>query len=359
MAFKRRYLEEGKWGDRALGATAGGLGALALMTGNDDVNDIVNNWHELDNQDQLWNHFMDKGQGFLDNLKSGDGQVGNAMQANIPGVTPGIDNQYIAPGVPPEVQQANPLQYNNGAETWQSTWQGGEQPQGYQPTAGDSVNVGHAGGQNSIPEVQQANPLQYNNGAETWQSTWQDRYAPQDNAVPPVQMPNPAPQGNAVPPVQMPNPVNAGNRADVYSMNEPIESGVGPRSLGSATGPTGTDNPVADPEVGHKLTAYAARDMSQSEGGGQLDKLKEITGDKEHPKMANGTDPFKVPHPDTVNHPEDYANRSTAADVNRQSATQANSHGGNFNNRYNPNPAHQAGLEQIKKYAAQDNGRMY
>jgi len=92
MTFKKRFLQEDQfnfsqqptlgqkikegaknnWG-KMLGA--GALGALATTAAavhNDDFNDTLSNWHELDSQDKLTDHFLSKGQAGLEHLKTDD-----------------------------------------------------------------------------------------------------------------------------------------------------------------------------------------------------------------------------------------------------------------------------------------------
>jgi len=69
--FKERHnlpIEEGFWKGLGLGA----LGTAAYLTHSDDGVETLQNWHELDQKDQLWNHFMDKGQQGLEYLKTSD-----------------------------------------------------------------------------------------------------------------------------------------------------------------------------------------------------------------------------------------------------------------------------------------------
>lgn len=70
MKFQKRFLEEAGWGSKLLSGGLGALGATALMTHTDAGNDLMNTWHELDNKDLLWNHFMNKGQQGLEWMKT-------------------------------------------------------------------------------------------------------------------------------------------------------------------------------------------------------------------------------------------------------------------------------------------------
>jgi hypothetical protein len=71
--FKERLLEEGKWGNRLLGAGVGALGMGALGVMNSDVHDALNNMYDLHQQGQLWNTGVDKVSDFLQGLKTNPG----------------------------------------------------------------------------------------------------------------------------------------------------------------------------------------------------------------------------------------------------------------------------------------------
>jgi len=95
MCFKKRYIEEDytfpgaapagpsfkdkikegakdHWG-KLLGAGAlGALAATGAITHSDDLHDTIDQWHQMDNNDTLWNHFMDKAKSGLEHLKTGE-----------------------------------------------------------------------------------------------------------------------------------------------------------------------------------------------------------------------------------------------------------------------------------------------
>lgn len=69
------------WG-KLLGAGAlGAAAATGMAIHNDDFNDTLNQMHELDNKDQLWNHVLDKGKQGLEHLKTATGVSGDNSDA--------------------------------------------------------------------------------------------------------------------------------------------------------------------------------------------------------------------------------------------------------------------------------------
>jgi hypothetical protein len=53
------------WDKYGLGA----LGATALIAGNEDFHKVVSDWRDLDKDDLLWNHFMDKAKEGIEHIK--------------------------------------------------------------------------------------------------------------------------------------------------------------------------------------------------------------------------------------------------------------------------------------------------
>ena len=87
MSFKKRILQETELnvynnGSNSMGTRLsdslknhwdkyglGALGATALIAGNEDIHKVISDWRELDKDDLLWNHFMDKGKEGLEHIK--------------------------------------------------------------------------------------------------------------------------------------------------------------------------------------------------------------------------------------------------------------------------------------------------
>jgi hypothetical protein len=116
MGFKNRVIEENdygmpgagssitskvkdNWGKYLTGAGLGAAAATAAAVGSEDFNDTINNWHDLDDKDQLWNHFMDKGKEGLEYLKGDNSGSGGTNTDALKGIIKGGGVDQGAPSI--------------------------------------------------------------------------------------------------------------------------------------------------------------------------------------------------------------------------------------------------------------------
>jgi len=284
MDFKKRYLEEGKWGDRLLGAGLGALGATGAITHFDDLNDTIQNWNQLDNQDQLWNHFMTKGQQGLEWLKDDPGQLQQVPQ--VQPTTPFTPSEPITTAVhnaqvPSEPVNVPQQQYTYNADTQATTPSQFPQFQN-QPLQNvaapkpimDLIN------QNTVADRhqpftpnEQVTTAVNNAGAMPAMPAQPAPFTPNEQVTAAVNnagaMPaQPAETAQSTGSSYAGRYGHAGTtpRADVTAMNQPMGAGVTP----NATGVTGTDG-----QTSHQA---GLQHQASSTGAPDLSKLKSATG---------------------------------------------------------------------------------